>query len=66
MCQIQSPILQSFTKIEIVIVLLPDLSEINSEEMDSNNDFDEVETFHMDVSHVARAGSAKKKAGGKY
>jgi hypothetical protein len=36
---------------------LPDLREINFEEMDSNSDSDEVETFHMDVSHVARAGA---------
>jgi len=36
---------------------LPDLSEINFEEMDSNSDSDEVETFHVDVSHVARAGA---------
>jgi len=51
---------------------LPDLSEINFEEMDSNSDSDEVETFHVDVSHVARAGAVSLqtlvynvKAGGK-
>ena len=40
--------------------------------MDSNNDSDEVETFHSDVSHVARAGAVSLqtivcdvKAGGK-
>jgi len=51
---------------------LPDLNEINFEEMDSNSDSDEVETFHVDVSHVARAGAVSLqtlvcdvKAGGK-
>ena len=51
---------------------LPDLNEINFEEMDSNSDSDEVETFHVDVSHVTRAGAVSLqtlvcdvKAGGK-
>jgi hypothetical protein len=51
---------------------LPDLSEINFEEMDSNSDSDKVETFNVDVSHVARAGAVSLqtivcdvKAGGK-
>jgi hypothetical protein len=51
---------------------LPDLREINFEEMDSNSNSAEVETFHVDVSHVARAGAVSLqtlvcdvKAGGK-
>ncbi len=51
---------------------LPDLSEINFEEMECNSNSDKVQTFHVDVSHMARASAVSLqtlvcdvKAGGK-